>query len=348
MGFYVPYRKQFPGRTRHVYICQDSLLRDLMLELVSKLLLAKILFYSIRESLTENAAAAGSKNCMSSMSIKSEGTKLEWDGTITRRVNLTIKFDHFGPPNQEIIFKLKNTAVANNFLKISSKAGNAQLHVHKQDKWILSPIRFKIQQKIEQLTIEAVSIRKYHIFFNGQPQYGAYISDEDGYDTFVIEKGSDAIHIVEACGVIKPCKPYKKISNNAIEWEAGEHHDTALTLQLDYGADNFNNFDLILDKSNRDKYDPQSIKFVVSHSRFEAFIEKGFAKQKKNVFPHKRNARTLSIFPSPYNDNWGYRVFTNNDTTSGGIVTSKQIFNVLAWDLGRKNSNLHIYICVFS
>uniref|UniRef100_A0A915JVI3 Uncharacterized protein n=1 Tax=Romanomermis culicivorax TaxID=13658 RepID=A0A915JVI3_ROMCU len=73
---------------------------------------------------------------------------------------------------------------------------------------------------------------------------------------------------------------------------------------------------------------------------FEAFIEEAFAEQGKNVFPHKRNARTLSIFPSPYNDKWGYRIFTNNDTTSGGIVTSKQIFNMLEWDLGRKNSNL--------
>uniref|UniRef100_A0A915J4Q1 Uncharacterized protein n=1 Tax=Romanomermis culicivorax TaxID=13658 RepID=A0A915J4Q1_ROMCU len=126
--------------------------------------------------------------------------------------------------------------------------------------------------------IEAVSIRKYHvkslkyssnskittchilqIFFNGQPEFGAYINDEDGYDTFLIDKGSDSIKIVEACGVVKPCKPFKKISNNAIEWEAGEHHDTALTLQLDYGGDNFNNFDLVLDKSNHDKYNPQSI-----------------------------------------------------------------------------------------
>uniref|UniRef100_A0A915JDB4 Uncharacterized protein n=1 Tax=Romanomermis culicivorax TaxID=13658 RepID=A0A915JDB4_ROMCU len=130
------------------------------------------------------------------------------------------------------------------------------------------------------------------------------------------------------------------ISNNGIQWEAGEHHDTTLTLQLEYGGDNFHNFDLILGKSNRDKHNPQSIKFVVSRSRFEAFIKEAFANQEKNVFPHKRNARTLSIFPSPYNDKWGYRIFTNNDTTSGGIVISKQIFNVLEWDLGKKNSNL--------
>uniref|UniRef100_A0A915J4L0 Uncharacterized protein n=1 Tax=Romanomermis culicivorax TaxID=13658 RepID=A0A915J4L0_ROMCU len=94
-----------------------------MLQTISKLLFTTVLFYSMRQSLTKNAATDGPQNCMSSMSIESEGTKLVWDGTITRRVNLTIKFDHFGPLDQEMIFKLKNTAVANNFLKISSRAG---------------------------------------------------------------------------------------------------------------------------------------------------------------------------------------------------------------------------------